>query len=66
MNGEKKFRTDNCFIKIDERNYPCKLILTPFRVFIIPDFKKKNPNEFSYMNYFQIIFFLYLFIKLIK
>jgi len=57
MNGEKKFRTDNCFIKIDERNYPCKLILTPFRVFIIPDFKKKNPNEFSYMNYFPDNFF---------
>ena len=57
MNGEKKFRTDNCFIKIDERNYPCKLILTPFRVFMIPDFKKKNPNEFSYMNYFPDNFF---------
>ena len=57
MNGEKKFRADNCFIKIDERNFPCKVILTPFRVFIIPDFKKKNPNEFSYINYFPDNFF---------
>ena len=42
MNGEKKFRTDNCFIKIDENNFPCKVILTPYRVHIIPDFKKRN------------------------
>ena len=57
MNGEKKFRTDNCFIKIDDKTFSCKVILTPFRVSIIPDFKKKNPNEFSYMNYFPDNFF---------
>ena len=57
MNGEKKFRTDNCFIKIEDRVFSCKVILTPFRVFIMPDFKKKNPNEFSYMNYFPDNFF---------
>ena len=57
MNGEKKFRTDNCYIKIDDRNFPCKLILTHYRVFIAPDFKKKDPNDFSYMNYFPDNFF---------
>ena len=57
MNGEKKFRTDNCFIKLDDKTFSCKVFLTPFRVFIIPDFKKKNPNEFSYMNYFPENFF---------
>ncbi len=57
MNGEKKFRTDNCFIKIDDNVFPCRVILTHFRVFIMPDFKKKNPNEFSYMNYFPDNFF---------
>ena len=57
MNGEKKFRTDNCFIKIDDKVFPCRVILTHFRVFIMPDFKKKNPNEFSYMNYFPDNFF---------
>ena len=57
MNGEKKFRTDNCFIKIDENNFPCKVILTPYRVHIIPDFKKKNSNDVSYMNYFPDNYF---------
>ena len=57
MNGEKKFRTDNCYIKIDDRKFPCKLILTHYRVFIAPDFKKKDPNDFSYMNYFPDNFF---------
>ena len=57
MNGEKKFRTDNCFIKIDDKVFPCRVILTHFRVFIMPDFKKKNPKEFSYMNYFPDNFF---------
>ena len=57
MNGEKKFRTDNCYIKIDDNIFSCKVILTPFRVFIIPDFKKKNPNDFSYINYFPDNFF---------
>ena len=57
MNGEKKFRTDNCFIRIDDRVFPCRVILTPFRLFLMPDFKKKNPNEFSYMNYFPDNFF---------
>ena len=57
MNGEKKFRTDNCFIKIDDKVFPCRVILTHFRVFIMPDFKKKNPNEYSYMNYFPDNFF---------
>ena len=57
MNGEKKFRTDNCFIKIDDKNFPCKLILTHYRVFIIPDFTKKEQNDFSYMNYFPDNFF---------
>ena len=66
MNGEKKFRTDNCYIKIDDNNYSCKVILTPFRVFIIPDFKKKKPNDFSYMNYFPDNFFSLLIHKIDK
>ena len=66
MNGEKKFRTDNCFIKIDDKIFPCRVILTHFRVFIMPDFKKKNPNEFSYMNYFPDNFFNLLIHKIDK
>ena len=66
MNGEKKFRTDNCYIKIDDKTLASKVILTPYRVFIIPDFKKKNPDDFSYINFFPDNFFLYFYIKLIK
>ena len=57
MNGEKKFRTDNCYIKIDDKTFASKVILTPYRVFIIPDFKKKNPDDFSYINFFPDNFF---------
>ena len=57
MNGEKKFRTDNCYIKIDDKTFASKLILTPYRVFIIPDFKKRTPNDFSYKNFFPDNFF---------
>ena len=57
LNGEKKFRTDNCYIKIEENTFLCKVILTPYRVYIIPDFKKKNNEDISFMNYFPDNYF---------
>ena len=57
MNGEKKYGTDNCYIKIDDKTFASKVILTPYRVFIILDFKNKTPNDFSYINFFPDNFF---------
>ena len=58
--NETRIDWDNCIIKIDENDFPCKLIITSFRLYLIPNFESKK----EYMNFFPNDFFLYLFIKL--
>ena len=66
INGEKVLHSDKCNIKIDKELIPCKALLTNYRVYILPDFKKKPIGEFSYNNYFPENFFSLLIHKIDK
>ena len=46
INGEKIIHSDKCNIKIDNELIPCKALITNYRVYILPDFKKKNRRIF--------------------
>ena len=65
INGEKKIHSDKCNIKIDKELIPCKALITNYRVYLLPDFKKKI-GEFSYYNYFPEKFFSLLIHKMNK
>ena len=66
INGEKSIHNDKCNIKIDKELIPCKALITNYRVYILPDFKKKLIGEFSYNNYFPENFFSLLIHKIEK
>ena len=66
INGEKTIQSDKCNIEIDKELIPCKVLITNYRVYIIPDFKKKPIGEFSYYNYFPENFFSLLIHKMDK
>ena len=51
--NETRIDWDNCIIKIDENDFPCKLIITSFRLYLIPNFESKK----EYMNFFPNDFF---------
>ena len=57
INGEKTIHSDKCNVKLDKELIPCKVLMTNYRVYILPDFKKKNIHELSYNNYFPPDFF---------
>ena len=63
INGEKTIHSDKCNVKLDKELIPCKVLMTNYRVYILPDFKKKLIGELSYNNYFPQDFFHYKFIK---
>ena len=65
INGEKTIHSDKCNIKIDKELIQCKVLITNYRVYILPDFKKKI-GEFSYYNYFPENFFSLLIHKIEK
>ena len=44
INGEKTIHSDKCNIKIDKQLITCKVLMTNYRVYILPDFKKKLGN----------------------
>ena len=67
INGEKPIHHDKCSIILDRDIIPCKALLSYYRVYIIPDFKKKAAGkEFSYSNYFPENFFSLLIHKMDK
>ena len=66
INGEKTIQSDKCHIKIDKELIPCKVLITNYRVYILPDFTKKPLGEFSYNNYFPENFFSLLIHKIDK
>ena len=66
INGEKTIQSDKCHIKIDKENIPCKVLITNYRVYILPEFAKKPLGEFSYNNYFPENFFSLLIHKIDK
>ena len=66
INGEKSIHNDKCNIKIDKELIPCKALITNYRVYILPDFKKKPIGGFSYNNYFPENFFSLLIHKIEK
>jgi hypothetical protein len=41
INGEKIIHSDKCNIKIDKELISCRALITNYRVYILPDFKKK-------------------------
>ena len=53
-------------IKIDKELIPCKVLITNYRVYILPEFSKKPLREFSYNNYFPENFFSLLIHKIDK
>ena len=65
INGEKIIHSDKCNIKIDKELISCRALITNYRVYILPDFKKKI-GEFSYYNYFPENFFSLLIHKIDK
>ena len=65
INGEKTIHSDKCNIKIDKELISCRALITNYRVYILPDFKKKI-GEFSYYNYFPENFFSLLIHKIDK
>ena len=46
INGEKPVEWERCSIKLDKGPFPCRALLTNYRVYIIPDLDQ------SYSNYF--------------
>ena len=46
LNGEKPVEWERCSIKLEKGAYPCRALLTGYRVYIIPDLDQ------SYNNYF--------------
>ena len=65
INGEKTIHSDKCNIKIDKELIACKVLMTNYRVYILPDFIKKI-GEFCYQNYFPENFFSLLIHKIDK
>ena len=46
IHGEKTINWSRCMIKLEKGPYPCKVLLTEYRLYIIPDLDK------NYLNYF--------------
>ena len=46
INGEKAVEWERCSIKLEKGAFPCRALLTGFRVYIIPNFDQ------TYINYF--------------
>ena len=42
IDGEKLFHNDKCNIKIDKKLIPCKVLITNYRVYILPDLKRSQ------------------------
>jgi myotubularin-related protein 1/2 len=55
IHNETRIDWDNCIIKIDEIEFQCKLLVTAFRLYLIPNFigKKEYVNLFP-NNYFSL------------
>ena len=51
--NETRIDWDNCIIKIDENEFQCKLLVTAFRLYLIPNFITKK----EYQNLFPNDFF---------
>ena len=51
--NETRIDWDNCIIKIDDNEFPCKLLVTAFRIYLIPNFITKK----EYLNLFPNDFF---------
>ena len=58
--NETRIDWDNCIIKIDENEFQCKLLVTAFRLYLIPNFITKKeyqnlfPNDFFSLPLHQI------------
>ena len=54
INGEKSINWSRCMIKLEKGPYPCKVLLTEYRLYIIPELDKSYSNYFP-KNYFSLL-----------
>ena len=54
INGEKTINWSRCMIKLEKGPYPCKVLLTEYRLYIIPELDKSYSNYFP-KNYFSLL-----------
>ena len=60
INGEKSINWSRCMLKLERGPYPCKALLTEYRLYLIPELDK------SYLNYFPKGYFSLLIHKIKK
>ena len=60
INGEKSINWSRCMLKLEKGPYPCKALLTEYRLYLIPELDK------SYLNYFPKGYFSLLIHKIKK
>jgi hypothetical protein len=53
INGEKPVEWERCSIKLENGAYPCRALLTGYRVYIIPDLDQTSANYFP-EGYFSL------------
>ena len=54
IHGEKTINWSRCMIKLEKGPYPCKVLLTEYRLYIIPELDKSYSNYFP-KNYFSLL-----------
>ena len=54
INGEKSINWSKCMLKLERGAYPCKVLLTEYRVYIIPELDKYYTNYFP-KGYFSLL-----------
>ena len=54
IHGEKSINWSRCMLKLERGPYPCKVLLTEYRLYIIPDLDKNYSNYFP-KGYFSLL-----------
>ena len=54
INGEKTINWARCMLKLENGPYPCKVLLTEYRLYIIPELDKYYSSYFP-KNYFSLL-----------
>ena len=54
INGEKHINWSRCMLKLETGPYQCKVLLTEYRVYIIPELDKRYSNYFP-KGYFSLL-----------
>ena len=54
INGEKSINWSKCMLKLEKGPYPCKVLLTEYRLYIIPELDKFYSNYFP-KGYFSLL-----------